>query len=119
MALVLALSLLAAACAASSSLEIPSGDSAKIRAGLLMLGLDMDSFFEVWGPPDRTLSALSEEQLQARWGFGGGGFFKGKQTLNVWVYAKRGVELVFDDDDELVAWRTDKTVEQLRSVTKP
>ncbi len=72
---------------------MPSGDSAKIRAGLLIVGLERDNFFEVWGPPDGPHLVGRDEQLQ------------GKKALNVWIYEKRGVELVLDDED-LVAWRS-------------
>jgi hypothetical protein len=114
-ALWLSLSIVLVGCASTSERRsLPSGDSERIRAGLLMVGLDRDDFFEEWGPPDRSMSAVSAEQLQARWGIGGGEFFKGKKTLDVWVYEKRGVELFFYDD-ELVAWHTDKTVEELRT----
>lgn len=62
-----------------------------------------------------TASVTSEEEIRVRWGFagkaGGGGFFKGKRPLDVWIYERRGVELVFDDGDP-VAWKTDKTVQE-------
>ncbi len=113
-ALVLILAgLVAAGCAESK-------DRLRVRDGLLMVGLDQNAFLAEWGPPDRTASAISEEQLRARWGPAlsgafSGGFFKGKRPLDVWSYERHGVELVFDDGD-LVAWRTDKTVEQLRAI---
>ncbi len=102
--------LVAAGCAESK-------DRLRVRAGLLTVGLDQNAFLAEWGPPERTASATSEEQLQARWGGApfSGGFFKGKRPLDVWSYERHGVELVFDDGD-LVAWRTDKTVEQLRAI---
>lgn len=103
----------------------PSRDQLRVRDGLLMVNLDQKAFLAEWGPPDRTASATSEEQLGARWGGGlfgggpvGGRFFKGKRPLDVWVYERRGVELVFEDG-RLVTWRTDKSVQELRSTPRP
>jgi hypothetical protein len=91
-----------------------SKDRQMIRQGMLLVGLDRDDVIAEWGLPDRTESAVSGESLQVRWGIGGGGAYKGNRALDVWIYEKRGVTLVFDDD-ELIAWKTDKTREQLRS----
>jgi hypothetical protein len=86
---------------------------------MLMVGLSQDAFRAEWGLPDRTASLTSEEEIRARWGasrgVAGGGFFKGKRPLDVWIYDRHGVELVFDDGD-LIAWKSDKTVEQLRTI---
>ena len=89
-----------------------------LKAGMLMLGQDQDDFLAMWGRPVRTQSALSAEELSVRWGWssgigGRGNVFKGRRPLEVWMYD--GVELVFDDGD-LVAWRTERTVEQLRAL---
>lgn len=91
-----------------------SKDQLRIREGLLVVRLSQKAFLAEWGVPERTASVASEEDMRVRWGPGGGGFFKGKRPLDVWIYERRGVELVFDHG-HLVAWRTDKNVEQLRS----
>jgi hypothetical protein len=101
-------SVLLAACG-----EEISEDRQLIRQGMLVVGLDRDDFVREWGLPDRTESAVSGEALQVQWGIGGGSAYKGTRALDVWVYARRGVTLVFDDD-ELIAWKTDRTREQLR-----
>jgi hypothetical protein len=41
---------------------------------------------------------------------------QGRHPLDVWVYEKREVELLFDDGD-LAAWRTQKTVKELATTT--
>jgi hypothetical protein len=38
-------------------------------------------------------------------------------TLDIWVYEKNQVELLFDDGD-LAAWKTRKTTEELRALLK-
>jgi len=89
----------------------------RVRQGMLMRGLSRDAFEDVWGLPTRTYTITGDEITQAGWGatqtVGGGFFFKGKQAFDVWEYAGRGVTLVFDGGS-LVAWKTDKTVEELR-----
>jgi hypothetical protein len=95
-----------------------SGGQESLRQGLLRVGIGQRAFLQEWGLPDRTASAVGEDQLRARWGGApfAGGFFKGRRPLDVWVYERYGVEVVFEDDD-LVAWRTDRTVEQLRAIS--
>lgn len=53
-------------------------------------------------------------EAQVRWGIGGGNAYKGTWPLDSWLYETRGVTLVLHDD-ELIACKTDKTREQLRS----
>ena len=85
-------------------------------------GLNREAFLFEWGPPDKTYTISSEEfsSLRAGWGdYGGGvGYFKGKVPLNVWVYKEKETELVFHGV-RLIAWKTEKSVEELRTSTPP
>ena len=93
-----------------------------VRRGILVTGLNRGAFLKVWGPPDRTYTITSEEfsSLRAGWGdYGGGvGYFKGKVPLNVWVYKEKETELVFYGV-RLIAWKTEKSVEELKGSTRP
>jgi hypothetical protein len=107
---VLLASLLFAGCA--------SGGQESLRQGLLRVGIGQKAFLSEWGPPDRTSADLSEEQLRGRvggWRWEGATLSQGRRPLDVWLYDRYGVIVVFDDGD-LVAWRTDKTVEELRTI---
>jgi hypothetical protein len=73
-----------------------------VRDGLLVTGLNREAFLLEWGPPG--------------WSPRGGFFLKGKQTYDWWIYEKKGVELVFLGF-RLVTWRTEKTVEELKTLT--
>lgn len=87
-----------------------------IRDGILVTGLNREAFLEEWGPPDRTQTISGQEIMKAGWSPTGGYFLKGKQTYNVWTYEKKGVELVFLGY-RLVTWKTEKTVEELKTLT--
>lgn len=91
-----------------------------VRDGLLVTGLNREAFLLEWGPPDKTRTLTGEEVMKAGWGVGVGGgsgfFFKGKQTYDFWIYEDKGVELVFLGL-RLVTWKTEKTVEELKSLT--
>lgn len=93
-------------------------DPADIRIGMLKMGLFQDAFVDVWGYPDRVSTITGDEAMSADWGRHGGGFFKGKKTYEQWSYEKKGVELVFSNR-YLQAWKTDKTVQELKALTKP
>ena len=86
--------------------------SSMLQQGMLELDQEKSEFLVEWGKPTRQYTTSSEEMLSAGWGPSGGGFFKGRRTLEVWVYEGRRTELVFDDDD-LVAWKTEATVQEL------
>ncbi len=89
-----------------------------VRTGIVRMGLNKKAFIEAWGEPYRTGTVASEEFVRAGWSGGGGGFFKGRRTLEVWTYEKIGIELVFDGNS-LVGWKTDKTVQELKEFAKP
>jgi len=93
-----------------------------VRDGLLVTGLNREAFLLEWGSPDKTYTISSEEfsSLRANWGnLGGGvGYFKGKVPLDVWIYQEKGVQLVFNGL-RLIAWKTEKTVEELKGLTTP
>lgn len=93
-----------------------------VSDGLLVTGLNREAFLLEWGPPERTRTMTGEEIMQAGWGIGVGGgkgfFFKGKQTYDLWVYEKKGVELVFLGL-RLIAWKTEKSVEELKTLKPP
>lgn len=44
----------------------------------------------------------------------------GRGVLSLWVYHRYGggTEVLFDDDGDLIAWRTDLTGAQLREIPK-
>lgn len=90
-----------------------------IREGILRIGIVQDAFKEVWGAPDRAGVMTGDEYMAARINGYGGGFFKGRDTLEVWQYDKINIILVFDKDRKLASWKTDKTVEQLKPFAKP
>lgn len=87
-----------------------------VRNGILVTGLNREAFLLEWGPPDRTQVITGEEIIRAGWRFGEGFFVKGKQTYDVWIYERKEVELLFYGV-RLVAWKTEKTVEELKAFT--
>jgi len=87
-----------------------------IREGLLTLNLRQSAFLEEWGKPDRIYVTSGEEIMRAGWGRDGGGFFfKGKETFEVWVYEAKRTDLVFNRGKRLVAWKSGATVKELSS----
>jgi|SRR5258708_18297259 len=93
-------------------------DRQKIQDGLLTMGLRQSAFLEEWGKPDRTHVTSGQEIMRAGWSGGGGSFFRGKETFEVWVYEKRKTELVFNRRKTLAGWQTDATVRELASPPK-
>ncbi|MBN1443132.1 MAG: hypothetical protein JXA90_10495 [Planctomycetes bacterium] len=92
----------------------------EIRAGILQTGQFQELFRELWGLPERTVSATGEEVIRAGLGGGFGGFsgffFKGKETYNLWFYrANEEIALVFSGTKRkyLVSWNTQLTTKQL------
>jgi hypothetical protein len=109
-ALVLLTGLLAA-CASSGQRSL--------RDGTLRPGIGQKAVLTEWGLPERTLAVVSEDQLRRRWGsVPTDPLFRGRLPMDLWMYEKHGVELVFDKGD-LVGWKTDRTVEQLRALPQP
>ncbi len=89
----------------------------QIRSGLLTTGLNREAFLKEWGMPDRTSVMTSDEVIRAGFIGSAGGFFKGKVPLDVWVYEKREVTLVFHGL-RLVGWKTEKTTRELGTPQK-
>ena len=89
-------------------------DRQSLHSGLLRVSINQGAFRAEWGQPERMTRVTSEQELETRWGSGGGaGVLQGTQRpLDVWVYETRGVELLFDGR-ELAAWKTQKTVKEL------
>jgi hypothetical protein len=88
-----------------------------VRSGILKLGIHKQAFIDTWGSSNRAYTATSEEFMSGRVLGSGGNFYKGKktlETLEVWKYEKIDTELVFDGNS-LSAWKTDRTVDELRS----
>ncbi|HEY7140143.1 MAG TPA: hypothetical protein VIE44_08605 [Methylomirabilota bacterium] len=84
--------------------------------GLLRVGIGQSTFRSAWGRPDRMTRAAAVQELETQWGPGlSASVLQGHQPLDVWVYEKRGVELLFDDGD-LAAWKTERTVKDLAAV---
>src|SRR3954468_20527541 len=90
-------------------------DQEIIRDGMLTLSLRQSAFMDEWGKPDRTFVTSGQDIMQADWNRSGGGFFKGRQTFEVWVYAARKTDLLFDRKKRLAGWKTDATVQELSS----
>ena len=89
----------------------------QIRSGLLTVGLNRNAFLTEWGMPTKSQSMSSEEFMSAGWGQYSGRFYKGKTSLNVWIYEEREITLVFDGI-VLVGWKTEKTIKELESPKK-
>ncbi len=87
-----------------------------VRDGLLVTGLNREAFLLEWGPPDKTQVIKGEEVTRAGYGIKGGFFFKAKENYDIWFYEKKRVDLVFLGL-RLVAWKTEKTVEELKTLT--
>ena len=87
--------------------------SDQLRDGLLTMGIPQASFLEVWGKPDQTYVTSGQDIMEAGWSQGGGNFFKGRQTLEVWKYEARKTEVIFDRRKKLAAWKTNSTVKEL------
>ena len=96
-----------------------SGGQRSLRDGVLRPGIGQKAVLTEWGLPERTLSVGSEEQLRARWGrLPEGQPYPSRRPLDLWLYEKAGVELVFDDGD-LALWKTDRSGDQLRALLQP
>ena len=88
---------------------------AQVRSGLLTSGLHQEAFVKEWGLPYRTLSQSADQVVsEGSWVILGGRTFTGTRIYDSWEYRDRGVTLLFYGH-RLVAWQTDKTVEELRT----
>lgn len=88
-----------------------------VRDGFLNTELVKDAFLSVWGQPDKTRIMSGEEITRADVGRGGGSFYKGKGSYEIWEYNKYGTSLVFNGRD-LVNWSTTKSKEELQQLCK-
>ena len=93
-------------------------DVRDIRDGLLKQELASSAFLAAWGPPDRTRSVASDEIITGGWSGLGGSFYKGRYSLLQWDYEKLGISLLFNSNG-LISWKTDKTVAELKAISKP
>ena len=98
-----------------------SKHKAQIRDGFLTTGLNREAFVKVWGMPDRTHTMSSQQYSEFRAGASGSlgtaTYFSGRVPLDVWVYEKWDVTLVFHGL-RLVDWKTNKNREELRAISK-
>lgn len=99
----------------TSAQPYPARDGRQaLDLGLLRVDIGRKAFRVEWGEPDRVVPVAASEDLEARWGSEvRGSVLAGKRDFEIWFYPGRGVELLFQDGD-LMAWRTEKTVEELR-----
>jgi hypothetical protein len=93
-------------------------DQQKIKEGMLTMNLRQSAFLKEWGKPYKIHTTTSEEIMSAGWNGMGGGFRKGKDVLEVWVYDTKKTELVFNRRKLLVNFRTEATVEELTTPKK-
>ena len=90
---------------------------AQLRDGLLTRGLHREAFLKEWGPPSRTFTLASKENVvrvnpfHASWG---------KPTYEVWEFPSRSTCLVFDGE-RLATWQTGKSdcADSRRTPTTP
>ena len=96
-----------------------SGGQRSLRNGNLRPGIGQKAVLSEWGLPERTLAVVSAEQLRSRWGTAPEVHLRpDRLPLDLWMYDTAGVELVFDDGD-LVAWKTDRDMDELRALVQP
>jgi hypothetical protein len=73
------------------------------------------AIFNEWGYPDRTYTVSEEEITKAGVGLlGNASYYRGRETLEVWVYEKKKIELFFNIRKLLVAWKTESTIKELK-----
>jgi len=76
-----------------------------LNDGILTVGITQGDFLEVWGKPSRTSIAGSREFMEASYHFGPR-FKKGTRQLEMWEYADRDVQLIFEER-RLIEWKND------------
>jgi hypothetical protein len=89
-------------------------DVRQIRKGVLMQDLDITAFEYAWGLPDRVY-VVDGSTIQVINHYTGD-VSRRAGRLQVWDYQKKGVKLYFRGN-ELVDWKTDKTVEELKALS--
>ena len=77
------------------------------------MNLPQSAFLAEWGKPDRIYVTSGQDIIAANWGGGGGSFFKGKETYEVWAYEVKKTELVFSRKRRLAAWKSGLSVREL------
>jgi len=89
----------------------PSGGQQSLREGMLRPDIGQKAFRTEWGEPDAIIPILSTKVLAERWKTDVDTLV-GRGVLSLWVYHRYGggTEVLFDDDGDLIAWRTDLTV---------
>ena len=85
----------------------------ELRTGVLAPGIDRRAFRDEWGPPTKAYSRLGSQVADDHWTLPIGHVQRGDRVYHVWEYDDREVTLLFHHY-KLVAWRTEKTVEELR-----
>ena len=85
----------------------------ELRTGVLAPGLHRNAFRDEWGPPTSAYSRLGSQVANDHWTLPTGRVQGGDRVYHVWEYDDREVTLLFHHY-KLVAWRTEKTVEELR-----
>jgi hypothetical protein len=86
-----------------------------VRDGFFSQELVKDAFLDVWGQPDKTRVMSGDEVMKANVSRGGGSFYKGKTSFEVWEYYKYGTTLIFSGV-KLVDWDTSKTKDELQKL---
>jgi hypothetical protein len=85
-----------------------------VWSGLMIQGTPQKAFLDIWGVPDKTRTVASDtEEKRLEFSRFGGFYGRVNASYEVWEYSYREVTLIFSDH-ELIAWKTDKTTEQLR-----
>jgi len=87
-----------------------------VREGALAPRLHRDAFVKEWGQPDRTTSTASQEFINFPSGGQSRDYGRARTPLQVWIYDKYGVALVFQGV-RLVGWKTDKTPADLKALS--
>jgi len=76
----------------------------------------MSAFIEVWGQPDKVSTVKFNEDQELLSGLP---FMKKKSSyVQQWDYSKPPVTLFFIDD-ELLSWKTEKTIAELKAIPNP
>ena len=89
-------------------------DSSIVRSGILKVNINKQAFLDVWGELTRASTEASDSVMSASWSGFGGSFYSGEKTIEIWSYDKIGIQLAFYED-QLVGWKTDKTVAELKA----
>lgn len=88
-----------------------------VREGTLIYRLHSEAFLKEWGPADKITSTASDEFINFPSSAQNVSFIKRNVPLQVWIYEKKGVALVFNKY-RLVGWKTDKSPAELKALSK-